>query len=312
MDLLHVYAELAAADASAAERYPGIAAHLQACGPCGEDFDGLLAAMRGATGFFDGADGAGVLSATAKLNHPEKRNALGWELHQEIIGALEAWAYDDDVAAVLLIGNEDYFCAGWALDVLQDTSGDQRTRFTDLALRLMTSLYDYRKPTIAAVAGVAPGYGMDLANMCDITIASENAAFGSTQVKYAMNGFYHGMLRKMNTQRARRMFFTGDPVDAHEALRAGLVDEVVPVGQLRASALRLASQIAEHGAELTTVPKEVALRATDMDHIGANRVRTAGHPRPRPAGLFTRRVDDGFKRLRAGQSPATERLGKRS
>ena len=48
MDLLHVYAELAAADASAAERYPGIAAHLQACGPCGEDFDGLLAAMRGA------------------------------------------------------------------------------------------------------------------------------------------------------------------------------------------------------------------------------------------------------------------------
>jgi hypothetical protein len=48
MDLLHVYAELAAADASAAERYPDIAAHLQACGPCGEDFDGLLAAIRGA------------------------------------------------------------------------------------------------------------------------------------------------------------------------------------------------------------------------------------------------------------------------
>jgi hypothetical protein len=52
------------ADASAAERYPGIAAHRQACGPCGEDFDGLLAAMRGAAGFFDGADGAGVLSVT--------------------------------------------------------------------------------------------------------------------------------------------------------------------------------------------------------------------------------------------------------
>ena len=64
MDLLHVYAELAAADASAPERYPGIAAHLQACGPCGEDFDGLLAAMRSAAGFFDGADGAGVLSVT--------------------------------------------------------------------------------------------------------------------------------------------------------------------------------------------------------------------------------------------------------
>jgi hypothetical protein len=64
MDLLHVYAELAAADAAAAEHYPGIAAHLQACGPCGEDFDGLLAAIRGAAGFFDGADGTAVLSAT--------------------------------------------------------------------------------------------------------------------------------------------------------------------------------------------------------------------------------------------------------
>jgi enoyl-CoA hydratase/carnithine racemase len=253
-------------------------------------------------------DGVGIL----QLNHPEKRNALGWELHHEIIGALEAWAYDDGVAAVLLIGNEDYFCAGWALDVLQDTSGDERTRFTDLALRLMTSLYDYRKPTIAAVAGVAPGYGMDLANMCDITIASENAAFGSTQVKYAMNGFYHGLLRKTNTQRARRMFFTGDPVDAREALRAGLADEVVPVGQLRASALRLARQIAEHGAELTTVLKEVALRATDMDHIGATAYELRVTHDLVQRGLFTQRVDDGLKRLRAGQSRATERLGERS
>ena len=64
MDLLHVYAELTAANASAAERYPGIAAHLRACGPCGEDFDGLLAAVRGAAEFADGADGAAVLSVT--------------------------------------------------------------------------------------------------------------------------------------------------------------------------------------------------------------------------------------------------------
>jgi enoyl-CoA hydratase/carnithine racemase len=250
-------------------------------------------------------DGVGIL----QLNHPEKRNALGWELHDELITALGAWAYDDDVAAVLLIGNEDYFCAGWALDVLQDTSGDDRTRFTDLALRLMVALYDYRKPTVAAVAGVAPGYGMDLANMCDITIASENAAFGSTQVKYAMNGFYHGLLRKTNTQRARRMFFTGDPIDAREAMRVGLVDEVVPVGQLRESALRLAKQIAEHGAELTTVLKEVALRTSNMDHIGATAYELRVTHDLVQRGLFTRQIDEGLKRLRAGRSRATERLG---
>ncbi len=252
-------------------------------------------------------DGVGIL----QLHHPEKRNALGWELHEQLIAALEAWAYDDAVAAVLLIGNEDYFCAGWALDVLQGTSGDDRIRFTDLALRLMTALYDYRKPTVAAVAGVAPGYGMDLANMCDITIAAENAAFGSTQVKYAMNGFYHGLLRKTNTQRARRMFFTGDPIDVHEAQRAGLVDEVVPVGQLRESALRLTKQIAEHGAELTTVLKEVALRATNMDHIGATAYELRVTHDLLQRGLFTRQLDEGLQRLRAGQSRATERLGEK-
>jgi enoyl-CoA hydratase/carnithine racemase len=253
----------------------------------------------------DVEDGVGIM----QLHHPEKRNALGWELHDQLIGALEAWAYDDDVAAVLLIGNEEYFCAGWALDVLQGTSGDERTRFTDLALRLMTALYDYRKPTVAAVAGVAPGYGMDLANMCDITIASQNAAFGSTQVKYAMNGFYHGLLRKTNTQRARRMFFTGDPIDAREALRVGLVDEVVPAGQLRESALQLAKQIAEHGAELTTVLKEVALRATNMDHVGATAYELRVTHDLLQRGLFTRQIDEGLRRLRAGQSRATERHG---
>ena len=251
-------------------------------------------------------DGVGVL----QLHHPEKRNALGWELHREIIAALAAWADDDDVAAVLIIGNEDYFCAGWALDILNGTDAADRSRFTDLAHKLMVAIYDYRKPTVAAVAGVAPGYGMDLANMSDITIASENAAFGSTQVKYAMNGFYHGILRKTNTQRARRMLFTGDPIDAHEAQRCGLVDEVVPVGHLRESALRLAKQIAENGAELTTVLKEVALRAGNMDHVGATAYELRVTHDLLGRGLFERRIAEGFHRLKSGDSRATERLGR--
>ena len=249
-------------------------------------------------------DGVGIL----ELNHPEKRNALGWELHNDIIAVLADWAYHDDVAAVLIIGNEEYFCAGWALDVLQGTQGEERVRFTDLALRFMTDLYDFRKPTIAAVAGIAPGYGMDVANMCDVTIASENAVFGSTQVKYAMNGFYHGMLRKVNTQRSRRLLFTGDPIDAEEALRVGLVDEVVPVGNLRETALTLAKQIAEAGSELASVLKEVALRSQNMDHISATVYELRVTHDLLQRGLFTRRLDDGVRRLKAGHSRATERL----
>lgn len=249
-------------------------------------------------------NGVGVI----QLNHPEKRNALGWELHDELIEALRLWAWDDEVAAVLLIGNEEYFCAGWRLDVLSGITGDDQRRFTELATRLMTDLADYRKPTIAGVAGVAPGYGMDLANMCDITIASENAFFGSTQVKYAMNGFYGGLMRKVGPMRARRMFFTGDPVGAQEALRIGLADEVVPVGTLLPRALEVAQQVAEMGSELSVVLKEVALRATNMDHIGgiAYELRVTHDLTQR--ALFHDRTPSGLQQIRSGASRATARV----
>lgn len=248
-------------------------------------------------------DGVGIL----QLSHPEKRNALGWEMHREIIQALEAWAEDDDVACVLLIGNEDIFCAGWALDVLDGITGDEQRRFTELALKLMHAVYDFRKPTVAAVAGVAPGYGMDLANMCDVTVASENARFGSTQVKYAMNGFFGGLMRKVGPMRARRLYFTGDLIRASEAYRIGLIDELVEYGGLRAKALEVAKHIAESGAELCTVLKETALRATNMDHVGglAFELRVTHDLTQR--ALFHERTPDGLQRLKSGNSKATER-----
>lgn len=251
-------------------------------------------------------DGVGIL----QLNHPQKRNALGWELHEEIIRALELWAEDDNVASVLFVGNEEYFCAGWALDVLKgtDAGGGERTKFVDLACKLMLAIYDYRKPTVAAVAGVAPGYGMDLANMCDITVASENARFGSTQVKYAMNGFYHGMLRKIGAQRARRMLFTGDSISAQEAFRIGLVDQLAPIGKVRETGLQLAKHIAEAGPELATVLKEVALRAGNMDHVGATAYELRVTADLVQRGLFTRMIKEGVDKMKAKKSRALERL----
>ncbi len=249
-------------------------------------------------------DGVGIL----QLNHPEKKNALGWELHLEIIGALEGWIEDDDVACVLLIGTEDYLCAGWRLDVLDGITGDERRRFTDLALKLMRTLYDYPKPMVAAAAGVCPGYGMDICNMCDITVASENAYFGSTQVKYAMNGFYHAMLQRVGSQAARRLYFTGDPISAQEALKIGLVSEVVPVGQLRVAALALARQIAEAGPELARVLKGTALRSGNMDHLSALEYElTVTHDLTQRA-IFKDRVKTGYSQLKSGVSKAIERL----
>lgn len=251
-------------------------------------------------------DGVGIL----QLNHPEVRNALGWELHRDIIAVLRAWEDDDRVSCVLFIGNEEYFCSGWRVDILNSASDDDRRRFNDLALALMRAIYDFGKPSVAAVAGVAPGYGMDVANMCDITIASANARFGSTQVKYAMNGFYHALMARVGRQHARRMYYTGDPIDAQEALRIGLVSEVTPVGELRTRALTLAKQIAEMGPELAKIFKGVALRAANMDHLGALQYELTVTQDLLQRGIFRERIARGFDRLKAGASVAIERTAR--
>lgn len=249
-------------------------------------------------------DGVGII----QLNHLEKRNALGWELHNEIIAALDDWIEDDRVACVMFIGNEEIFCGGWALDVLNDTTGDELRRFNDLALKFMMAIYDYGKPTVCGVAGIAPGYGMDVANMCDVAVASENARFGSSQVKYAMNGFYGGMQRKCGPMRARRMYFTGDTISAAEAYRIGLVDELVAVGSLRARTLAIAKQIAENGTEMAVVLKRVALRAQNMDHIGGLTFELEVTHDLIQRGLFRERMAVGMEKLKKGKSPAVERF----
>jgi len=249
-------------------------------------------------------EGVGIL----QLDHPEKRNALGWELHEEIVAVLRNWEADETVACALIIGNEDYFCSGWRLDILNSADAATRRKFNDAALLLMRTIYDFGKPSIAAVAGMAPGYGMDVANMCDITVASENAAFGSTQVKYAMNGFFHALASRVGRQNACRMYFTGDPVSANEALRMGLVSEVVPYGTLRSRSLELARQVAEMGPELAVVFKGVALRASNMDHLGALAFELSVTQDLLQRDIFRERISRGYTRMKAHNSAAVERM----
>ena len=104
------------------------------------------------------------------------------------------------------------------------------------------------------------------------------------------------------------MLFTGDPISAEEAYRVGLVDELVEVGTVREKSLALAKQIAENGAELTTVLKEVALRAQNMDHIGATAYELRVTHDLVQRGLFTKRIATGLEKLKSGQSRATERV----
>ncbi|KAH0835281.1 hypothetical protein AYO21_01508 [Fonsecaea monophora] len=251
-------------------------------------------------------DGVGVV----QINYSEKRNTLGWQVHHDMLKVLDEYKDDKQVACVLFYGNEKYFSSGWAIDILATTSGAERQAFSDIALKLMITVYDYPKPTVCAVAGMCPGYALDIANFCDITIASKNAAFGNSQVKYGLNPMTHPMFRKMNIQRAKRLIFTGDPMGPEEALRVGLVDELTEVGQLFSTSMTLAKQIAERGSELAVNLKEMCLRVPNMDHIGATYYETRFTNDLLGRDSFKKLAEDGVRRIKEKRSKAVERLGK--
>lgn len=227
-----------------------------------------------------------------------------------MLKVLDEYKGDKSVACVLFYGNEKYFGSGWALDVLESTGGESRQAFSDIALRLMITIYDYNKPTIAAVAGMCPGCGMDAANMTDITIASRNAAFAASQVKYGLNPMTHPLFRKMNFQRAKRLLFTGDPMGAEEAYRTSLVDQLTEKGKLFEKSLELAKQIAERGSELAINLKDMALGVPNMDHVGATYYETRFTNDLFARPLFAKLAAEGLQRIKEKRPKATERLGK--
>ncbi|KAH6970600.1 ClpP/crotonase-like domain-containing protein [Ilyonectria sp. MPI-CAGE-AT-0026] len=141
----------------------------------------------------------------------------------------------------------------------------------------MIAIYNYRKPTVPAIAGIAPGYGMDLANMCDVTVTSKNEQFRSTQVKYTINGSFHGMVRFL----------------AEEVYRVGLVNELAFIGQIRATAMKLAKNIDEARSEMTTGLKEVARRSNNMDHMGATAYELCVTSDLVQRNQFTRMIKEG-------------------
>ncbi|HNM77962.1 MAG TPA: enoyl-CoA hydratase-related protein [Tepidiformaceae bacterium] len=191
--------------------------------------------------------------ARITLNKPEKLNALSWGSWAEIEHAITAADDDDDVKAVLITGAGRGFCAGtdlttgtresdWPDRPLAGRPGLMRSRYLGTA-----QVYHCRKPTIAAVNGASVGAGFSLAMACDIRIASEAARFSAIFVKRAIvadTGCTWFLPRLVGVENALKLMYTGRIIDAAEALRIGLVSEVVPADELDARASELAYEIA--------------------------------------------------------------------
>ena len=188
--------------------------------------------------------------AVVMLNRPHRRNALNFQAYDELEAALRAASADPQVRCVIVTGADPAFCSGDDVGeimagpkAVSAAPGPREPHPTPAAMAAL----ECEKPLIAAVNGAAVGWGMELALFADIRLASEQARFGELFVKRGLvcdvGGFYR-LPAVVGPAKAAELLFTGEIIDAPEALRIGLVSEVVAHAALMARALDLAGRIA--------------------------------------------------------------------
>lgn len=206
--------------------------------------------------------------ALLTLNRPDIRNALtGDRMIREFEGACSLVQEDEDVCVLILTGAGTAFSAGGNVKDMQDRAGmfsgdpDQlRDNYRKGIQRIPLALHHLDVPTIAAVNGPAIGAGCDLACMCDIRIAGDRARFGETFVSVGLipgDGGAYFLPRVLGFSKACELAFTCRVLDAEEALRIGLVSEVVPQEDLMDRSMELAHEIARQPAKTLRMAKRL-------------------------------------------------------
>lgn len=215
--------------------------------------------------------------ATITLNRPDKRNAISYELIEELLRAL-AEVEQSSALVLVLTGAGKAFCAGMDLDNLKSLAGrrpEQNLKDSETMGLLFRSIYEFPKPTIAAVNGPAIAGGCGIATLCDFTIASSEAKFGYTEVRI---GFLPAivstfLLRQIGEKHARELLLTGKIIDAAEGHRIGLVNEVIAADQLMTRAHQLADELMRNSPASLLATKQL-LNGFSFDELNAN-VRAA-------------------------------------
>ena len=199
--------------------------------------------------------------ATVTFNRPEKRNALSFQMIDEILAALDEIEKSAALVAIFT-GAGKAFCAGMDLDELKSLTGKTHAENVEDSRRmakLFRRLYDFPKPTIAAVNGAAIAGGTGIATMCDFTLAVPDAKFGYTEVRI---GFVPAIVSsilvwQVGHKVARDLLLTGRIFEATEAHRTGLVNEITPPDGLMKRARELAEQIMENSPTSVRLTKKL-------------------------------------------------------
>ena len=202
------------------------------------------------------------------LARPEKRNAISLATMQELPAALDDLA-TSQIRAVILTGEGKAFCAGMDLEMLQSRPPEETRVDAQRMAAMFLALYRFPKPIIAAVNGAAIAGGCGLATLCDFTIAVPEAKFGYTEVRI---GFLPALVsvfltRQIGQKPAADLLLTGRIIDAAEALRMGLITEVIPADRLMARAMELAASLAANSPQSLRRTKRLlrSYAAADID-----------------------------------------------
>src|SRR5207247_11124659 len=183
------------------------------------------------------------------LNRPDKLNAISPELKRRLIERFDEADRDPATRVVVLRAEGRSFCAGYDIGPNPARAARRGNALAwhasltdDIALEMTP--WDMKKPVIASVQGHCLGGGCELAMMCDLTIAADDAVFGEAEIRFSNVGPALIMPFVIGFKRARELLYLGDPIDAQTALQYGMVNRVVPRAELPAAALRASPPIA--------------------------------------------------------------------
>ncbi|KAB1073688.1 enoyl-CoA hydratase [Methylobacterium planeticum] len=196
------------------------------------------------------------------LNRPKALNALNGQLTEELIAAVQQADADPEIGCIVITGSAKAFAAG--ADIKEMQSATYAEMYAGDRFSAWDRFAALRIPTIAAVAGYALGGGCELAMMCDIILAADDAVFGQPEIKLGVMpgiGGSQRLTRAIGKAKAMEMCLTGRTMDATEAERAGLVARVVPAEGLLDDALRTAETIAGMSKPIAMMTKEAVNRA---------------------------------------------------
>ncbi|MFF9813262.1 enoyl-CoA hydratase/isomerase family protein [Streptomyces sp. NPDC014006] len=227
--------------------------------------------------------------ATVVIRHPAKRNAMTAAMWQALPPLLDTLAADPDVRVLVLTGEGGTFCAGADISTLQGSPEEAQR----LAVLAEEALAAFPKPTLAAVRGHCVGGGAQLAAACDLRFAEQGALFGVTPAKLGIvypASATRRLTALVGPATTKYLLFSGELIDAERALRTGLVDELLPEGELAKRVAEFTRVLAARSQLTQAAAKEFANGRTDREDHWARQARGSGDTAEGVAAFLERRA----------------------